>query len=514
MRNSESLFTELQSLRTELNSVKLLRERDQELIKHYEAELERAREQMVKFKKEAFGPRSERWESEEQGVLEFNEAEALVKAAQEEEEEIKVAAHTKKRGKRRPLPKHLAREIVTVELPPEECFDSHGNPLKVIGKEISEKLEYEPAKLKVIEYHRLRYGVDAGEPVKTAPPVPSIIPKGIATPGLLAAIVVAKYADGLPLYRQEEILGRQGVDVSRTSMARWVVQAAEAARPLWNILEERLLSSPYLQCDETWTQVLKEKGRKPTAQSWMWVRSNPVDTERITLFDYDPHRSGAVAKRLLSEYKGILQCDGYQSYNPIEKMQGITRIGCNMHGRRKFREAADGSKKSKPLAAIALKYYHRLYEIEKEAKEKTWAERHALRQEKAAPLWKEFKEWADSTYPKVPKKSSIGEALHYFVGEYEYLVGYMKDGRCEMDNGFVERQIKSFAIGRNNWLFSDTPEGAEASALFYSFVITAKANGVNPYAALKKIFLELPLASTVEDFERLASILTSTPLDP
>src|SRR6185437_10652547 len=415
-------------------------------------------------------------ETEEQGVLEFNEVEALAKEAceEDEEEQIEVKAHVKARGKRRPLPTNLPREIVVVELPENERVASDGTRLKVVGKEVSEKLEYEPAKLRVIEYHRLRYGKDAGDPVKTAPPVPSIIPKGIATPGLLAAIVTAKYADGLPLYRQEEILGRQGVDLSRTSMARWVVQAALAARPIWNILEERLLAAPYLQCDETWTQVLKEEGRKPEAQSWMWVRSNPIDTERIVLFDYDPHRSGDVAKRLLSEYRGILQCDGYQSYNPLEKIKGITRIGCNMHGRRGFRAAADGSAKSKPLASIGLKFYRHLYDIEEEARGKTWVERHDLRREKAAPIWAQFKSWADVTYPKVPKKSSIGEALHYFLGEYEYLVGYLKDGRLEMDNGFVERMIKNFAIGRNNWLFSDTPEGADASALFYSFVVTAK----------------------------------------
>jgi transposase len=512
---SELLFTENEQLRIKNSGLEVALRVEREKTAHVESENEHLREMLVKFKKEAFGPKSERWETEEQVVLEFNEAEALTGQAPEDEEEdeeqIEVKGHAKKRGKRRPLPEHLPREVVVVELPENERTASDGTPLKVIGKEISEKLEYEPAKMRVIQYHRLRYGRDSGDHVKTAPPVPSVIPKGIATPSLLSAIVTAKYADGLPLYRQEEILARQGVELSRTSMARWVVQAALVARPIWNILEERLLASPYLQCDETWTQVLKEKGRKPESKSWMWVRSNPVDTERIVLFDYDPHRSGAVAKRLLSEYRGILQCDGYQSYNPLEKIPGITRIGCNMHGRRGFRTAADGSKKSKPLASVALKFYRRLYDIEAEAKEKSWAERHRLRQEKAAPIWKEFKAWAEATFPKVLRKSSIGDALHYFLGEYDYLVGYLRDGRCEMDNGFVERMIKNFALGRNAWLFSDTPEGAEASALFYSFVVTAKSNGVNPYAALKTIFEKLPLATTVDDFERLASILTSTP---
>jgi transposase len=507
----ENLFTENESLRSENEGFRLLRKKDQERIAFIEEELDRMHELLIKFKKQTFGPRGERWETEEQALMVFNEAEAEAckpeSEAETEEESVEVSGFKRKRGKRSALPEHLPREIVVVELPEAERFDDSGNALKVVGKEVSEKFEYQPPVMKVIEYHRLRYGMDAGDPVKTAPPVPSIIPKGIVTPSLLSAIVTAKYADGLPLYRQEDIFARIEVELSRSSMARWIVAAAEYSRPIWNILEERLMESSYLSCDETWTQVLKEEGRKPSDKSWMWVRCNPNDKEKIILFDYDPHRSGDVAKRLFAGYSGTLQCDGYGAYNILEKQPGLIRIGCNMHGRRGFRYAADGKPKSKKLAETALKFYRKLYDIEDEAKGRSAEERHALRQEKAKPIWDEFKIWADSTFPKVPRRSSIGDALHYFLGEYDYLIGYLKDGRLEMDNGFAERVIKNFAIGRNNWLFSDTEAGAEASALFYSFIITAKLNGVNPYAALKKIFEELPLATSVEDFERLANIL-------
>ena len=513
----ESLFTAVEKLRGEVVGLQCALKAKDELLGLYKEEVEHLKEMMIQFKKEKFGSKSERWESQEQGKL-FNEAEVLAKKALPEdpdeiestESEVEVSGFTRKRGKRSPLPQDLPREVVVVELPEEERVAEDGSPLKVIGKEISEKLIYEPAQVRVVEYHRLRYGVSSSEYVKTAAPVPSIIPKGIATASLVAAIVTAKYADGLPLYRQEQIFWRSGLEISRTSMARWVVQAALAARPLWNILEERLMESPYLCCDETWTQVLKEKERKPESQSWMWVRSNPSDKEKIVLFDYDPHRSGDVAKRLFTEYKGTLQVDGYGAYNPLEEMPDIVRIGCNMHGRRGFRKAADGSGKSKELAAIALKYYRNLYAIEEEAKGLTWPERHELRQKKARPIWEEFKTWADATYPKVPPKSSIGKGLHYFINEYDYLVGYLKNGRLEMDNGFIERQIKNFAIGRNNWLFSDSPEGAEASALLYSFVVTAKANGLNAYKALKEIFEKLPLAKTIDEYEKLANILLGT----
>ncbi len=508
----EKIFSRLEELRAESESLRLRLAKEKERVRLYEAENEHLRELLIKMKKEAFGPRSERWESEEQ-ILLFNEAEVEAKQPEaDEESETEVKGFTRKRGKRQALPEHLPREVVVVELPAAERFDEQGAPLKVVGKEVSEKLSYEPPVIKVIEYHRLRYGVDSGEPVKTAAPVPCIIPKGIVTPSLLAALVTSKYADGLPLYRQEEIFKRLDVELSRTSMARWIIQAAEMCRPIWNILEERQLESNYLQIDETHTQVLKEVGRRAQSKSWMWVRCNPCDTEMIVLFDYDPHRSGEVAKRLLADYRGALQCDGYGAYNVLEKQEGLTRFGCNMHGRRGFKAAADGSSKSKKFAPAALKYYRQLYDIEEDAKERklSWAERHKLRQEKAVPIWAEFKKWADELYPKVLRKSSIGDALHYFINEHEYLIGYLKDGRFEMDNGFVERAIKNFAIGRNNWLFSDTPEGAEASALFYSFIVTAKLNGVNPFAALKQIFTDIPLAKTAEDFARLADILLRT----
>lgn len=525
----ELLFSENEQLRIAHDGLKLALEREQERTAFFEVEIEYLRELLIKFKKLTFGPKGERWETEEQGVLILNEAEALVaKDGGEVEAEagetdappppvvaasagtITVPEHTRERGHRKPLPKHLPREVVVLELPENERFDKHGNPLKVVGKEISEKLSYEPAKISVTQYHRLRYGVDAGEPVKTAPPVPSIIPKGIATPSLLAAIVTAKYADGLPLYRQEEIFLRQDIILARSSMARWIVQAALYARPLVNLLEERLLGCSYVACDETHVQVLKEEGRKPESKSWMWVRTNPGEEKKIVLFDYDPSRSGEVAKRLFEGFSGTLQCDGYGAYNALEKNAGLIRIGCNMHGRRGFKTAADGSSKSKPLAAEGLKFYRSLYEIEREGKGLSNDERHLLRQKKAVPIWEEFHAWAKETNKRVPRRSSIGDALHYFLGEYEYLKGYLKAGHLEIDNGHAERMIKNFAIGRNNWLFADTPGGCEASALFYSLVVTAKVNGVNPYRALTTIFTELPLAKTADDFDRLADILLGT----
>jgi transposase len=510
---SQDWITEKAAMKLEKQGLENKLKQAQERNAHIEQELEKLNSMFLELKRNVFGTRSERWIDKNQDSL-FNEAEVESTKPEDadDSETVTVAGFKRSRGKRKPLPENLPRQIVTVELPESERFAEDGTPLKVIGKEVSEKLVYEPAHMEVVEYHRLRYGVDSGDPIKTAPPVPSIIPKGIATPSLLAGIVIHKYSDGLPLYRQEEMFGRIGVEMSRGSMARWIVQAAAACVPIHNLLQDRLLASSYVSCDETYTQVLKENGRKTENQSWMWVRATPADPKKIVLFDYDPHRSAAVANRLFADYRGYLQVDGYGSYNALEKREGITRIGCNMHGRRGFEKARkQGAKTGHSLAEQGLKFYKKIYDIEEEAKSKGMnpAERYEYRKAKAIPIWDEMKNWATDNAVKVPPKSHIGKALGYFLGEYDTLVGYLKDGLLEADNGFAERAIRKFAIGRNNWMFSDTPEGAQASALFYSLVVTAKINGVNPYLALKQIFEQLPLAKTVEAYELLTDLLFS-----
>ena len=331
------------------------------------------------------------------------------------------------------------------------------------------------------------------------------------TASLLADIVVNKYADGLPLYRQEEIWERYKINMSRSSMGRWIVQAADACQPVWNVLQDWLLEDPYVSCDETYTQVLKEKGRAAETKSWMWVRATPSRKEPIVLFDYDPHRSGEVVKRLLADYHGFLQVDGYGAYNVVAKKPEIIRIGCNMHGRRGFSDADKGAKAGRGLAAQGLKYYQMLSDIEKKAKTQglSWPERKTLRDTEAIPIWDEMKLWAEKAAAQVPSECLIGKAFGYFLAQYDLLRGYLKHGRLEFDNGYAERVIRKFAIGRNNWMFSDTPEGAHASAMFYSFVVTAKVNDVNPYYALKEIFERIPTASCIEDYEALAKLLLS-----
>ncbi len=482
---------------------------------YLKSEMEKLTELYLELKRERFGKKSEKWESKEQAVMIFNEAEiyALKPDPLEDDEptgkqaDIKVKAHTKKRGHRKPLPLSLPRDIIKIELPANEQFAKDGTPLKIIGYEVTEKLDYEPSKMRVLEYHRAKYGVDSGDYEKTAE-LKSVLPKAMATEGLLSAIITSKFADGLPLYRQEEIFYRADVELSRTTMARWVIKGSQALQPILNILSDRLLARDYVSCDETRFQVLKEKDRDASDKSWMWVRSTPSGRNKIVIFDYDPSRSGKVAEGLFLDYKGYLQVDGYAGYNKLEDNMKIIRIGCGMHARRYFEKALTiGSKAGRGLAEVGLKYFKDLFDLEEEIRELSFDERFEMRNEKAKPIWDSFKIWVETNKNKIPSESKLGKAFHYFSSEYEYLIGYLKDGRLEMDSGFVERAIRKFAIGRNNWMFADTEAGAEASALLYSLVITMKINDVNPYKALKYVLEKIPYATTIEDLEELADVI-------
>jgi transposase len=521
MVEQESFFSSSDDLIQKLESAGVTIRALEERNKTLENQVDWLSEQLAEMKRYRFGKKSERYESPEQMLI-FNEAEIESHRPEPDgdveeidevgsTQEVEVKAHKKivaNRGHRKGLPENLTREIVKVELPIEEQVDADGNALKIIGWETSEKLKYEPAKVSVIQYQRAKYGVDSGDYVKTAPPVPAIIPKGNATPELLAAIVVAKYTDGMPLYRMEDFFKRHDIEISRQTMARWMIKVAEACGPIFNVLSKTWLNSFYVALDETKVQVLKESGRKAETDSWMIVRSTPFGERKIVLFDYRVSRGTDTINKLLNGFQGFMQADGLSSYDNAEKDENVTRLGCAMHARRRFESAfVNGVKSGKSLGEVGVKYFKALYDIEDEVREVSPDERHRIRLEKAKPIWEEMQAWAAKKKLKVPKLSKIGGAFKYLLNEYEFLTNYLLDGRLEIDNGFTERAIRKFAIGRNNWLFSDQEAGAHASALLYSLVVTAKVNGVNPYRALVQLFTQLPLAKKDDDFARLANLI-------
>jgi len=433
---------------------------------------------------------------------------------QEPEEEIQVPGYTRKKRGRKPLPENLPRVEKIHDIREEDKVCSCGCKLKRIGEETSEQLDIIPAKIQVIRHIRPKYacpaceGVeDDGPTVKVAPVSPQIIPKSIVSPGLLAHILTGKFIDHTPFYRQEKQLIRLGVDVSRTSMCRWAMQAAEACQPLLNLLEEEVLAGDYIQADETTLQVLNEPGRSPTSKSYMWIFRRGDPEKPILVYQYHPTRAGDAANAFLRDFKGTVQTDGYSGYDFLDSIKEIRHIGCWAHARRKFTDVTkvQGKNRKAGSADIALRYIKKLYRLERQAKREGLSSEqiYRMRQEKASPILNDFKKWLAKKKLQTPPKGLLGKAVAYTLNQWHRLIGYIEDGNASIDNNMAENSIRPFVMGRKNWLFSGTPKGAHASALLYSLIETAKANKLEPYAYLRYIFEKLPVAETLEDYEAL-----------
>ena len=316
---------------------------------------------------------------------------------------------------------------------------------------------------------------------------------------------MSKYQDALPLYRQEQILQRIGVDIPRATLANWMIQAGTLVQPLINLLRDQLLGYHVVQMDETTVQVLKEAGKAAQSKSYLWVQRGGPPDHRIILYDYDPSRAQGVPKRLLEGFSGYLQTDGYEGYNAVVAGNGLTHVGCWAHARRKFDEAvkAQGKKKRAGRAWRALSLIQKLYRVEREARELSSEQRRAYRNEQARVVLDELRTWLDDALPHVPPTSATGKALYYLNEQWPKLIRYLEDGRLEIDNNRVENAIRPFVVGRKNWLFSDSVKGVKASANLYSLIETAKANGLEPYRYLRYMFTELPKADTVKTIEAL-----------
>ena len=439
----------------------------------------------------------------------FNEAEVDNEAgaiSDVDDEVVIVPAHQRRKRGRKPLPEALPRVDIIHEIP--ECerrCDRDGRLLAEIGEVICEQLDIIPARIQVLRHIRKKYACNCGECIRLAPLPAQPIPKSLASPGLLAHIAVSKYADALPLYRQETILRRIGVDIPRATLANWMIQAGTLIQPLINLLQDRLLDYDIVQMDETTVQVLKEAGKTAQSKSYLWLQRGGPPDQPVVLFHYDPGRGAGVAKRLLAGFKGYLQTDGYDGYNDAVAVGDLTHVGCMAHARRKFSEAvkAQGSNKQCGLAHRGLALIQKLYRIEKQARDLTPESRHDHRQLHARPLLSELRTWLDTALPEVPPTSATGKALNYLHNEWDKLIRYLDDGRLEIDNNAAENAIRPFVVGRKNWLFSASVKGVKASANLYSLIETAKAYGLEPYAYLRFLFTELPKANTVDAIEAL-----------
>jgi transposase len=521
------LQTMVLELHEKIEKLKVL----EEMARNYELENRLLRERVHQLEHQLYGRKSEKYVLDDHftpvSLFEDNAEEAgslgdLV--LDESEATIPIPAHKRKKKGRKPLPADLPRVEIIHDLCQEDKKCQCGYEMSRIGEESSEKLEMLPAQFWVLRHVRYKYackhceGVGSNEsPVKLSPVPVQILPKTIATPSLLAHVFVSKFADALPFYRQEKQFLRYGIPLTRATMCTWAFHVSDKLNGLLEQLRQELLSGPLISIDETTVQVLNEPGRSVGSKSYMWVFRSGSDPPgpQIVLFRYSPSRSGDVARQFIGDYRGYVQTDGYTGYDFLDalEVEGLLHVGCWAHARRKFVDVArlyDNNKNTKKIGGMgkcghAIRTIGKLYKIERKAREANLSveELHQLRQDEAKPILDEFGDWLRDNCFKIPPSNPLGEAFNYAINQWPRLINYLKSGVVPIDNNLTENAIRPFVLGRKNWLFSDQPTGAHASALFYSLIETAKANGLEPYSYFLYLFDRLPYAATQEDYKQL-----------
>ena len=423
------------------------------------------------------------------------------------DELLTKSAPSDKKKRPRGFSNNLTRVRVELTLTDEE----KAGATRTFFTKVKEELEYLPAQLNVLEYWQEKAVFSHGGDDQIMAAQRPIHPLGkcFASTSLLANIMVSKYADGLPLYRQEGILKRYGHTVSRTNMAHWMIRLEDVLKPLMTLMRESQNASDYLQMDETRIQVLKEEGKTAQSDQWMWVTRGGPPGQPCVLFEYDPSRAGEVPQRLLYGFRGTLQADGYAGYNVVCEQQNLTRIGCWDHVRRKFVEAVKAADKANTKkvkaskADVAISKIRKLYLVEKKIQHLEPAEKQTLRQELSRPVLEDFKQWLDKKVAGVAKKSLTRTAINYALNQWDTLTGYCDDGHLNISNVLAENAIRPFAVGRKAWLLADTTRGANTSATCYSLIETAKANDLEPYAYILHMLNHIGSADTLEKIEAL-----------
>jgi transposase len=451
-----------------------------------------------------FGASSERMTATEQQELIFNEAEALADPSVPEPTMETIASSRRKAGAKGLRDAQLANlptETITYALPVEEqVCPSCQNPLHKMDDEVRQELTIIPMQVRVTRHVRHVYScrhcerTETQTPVITAPMPKAAFPKSLASPAAVASVMSAKYVEGLPLYRQEQSFARLGLELSRQTLANWMIKGAEHLDGVYERLKQQLLIQPILHADETTLQVLQEKDRPAQTKSYLWLYRSGRDGPPIVLFEYKPTRAAEHPKLFLADYRGYLHVDGYGAYDCLPH---VTLVGCWAHARRGFMEALtalppEAQKKKTNLAVQGLAFCNTLFEIEQDLRDVTAAERHSERNARSRAVLDEFHAWLLRSQELALPKGATGKAIGYCLNQWPKLMGFLADGRLELDNNRSERSIKPFVIGRKNWLFANTAKGAEASARIYSIVESAKENGLNPEAYLTYLFEQLP----------------------
>lgn len=446
----------------------------------------------------------------------FNEIEQIASqgpelAFDDETDSISVSGHKRNKKGRRSIPDDLPRRERLVDIPEEEKLCSCGAMKTRIGEETSEKIDYIPAEAFVWRIIRPKYVCncchgedDEGMAVSIAPMPPSITGKSILAEGLFGHIIVSKFADALPFYRQEIILRRAGVEISRNTMATLAINVYERLLPLKRIIESTIKSAHLLGIDETRFQVMNTPGRSNTQLSYMWhIRAMTRDGP-LPYFTYRPTRSASFLGDFLSGFKGAIITDGYSSYNLFDSWENVTHAGCNSHARRKFVESekvAPGN----PVVKQILSLYQKVYRIEAELRNENADLELILerRQNDSGPLMESLNKLLISLYGNVNPQGRLGNAVSYTLKEWSKLIRFLDNPHIPIDNNFVENGIRPFVLGRKNWLFANTPDGATASAFYFTLIEWTRTLKLDPYLYMSYLFRNAPYAVTENDWKAL-----------
>lgn len=460
-----------------------------EQIRFFTVQIESFRLQLLKLRRMQFGSRSEKRAHEiEQLELWVEELESA--SAQRSYELAEQSGSKRPAGMpkpRREFPAHLPRETQTIA-PPQACCPDCGGDLKHLGEDVSEMLEFEPARFKVIRRVRPKLACASCDTIVQAPAPTRPIERGMAGPGLLAHVVVGKYADHLPLYRQSEIYAREGVELDRTLLAQWVGNVNALLTPLTDALRAHVFAADVVHADDTPIPVLAPgRGKTKTGRLWTYVRDERPAAGQVApavWFAYTPDRKGEHPQRHLGDFTGILQADAYAGFSKIYDGGKVLEAACWAHARRKFVDLHELHKSA--VAAEALDRIGALYGIEQEIRGRTPDERRAVRQARSRPLLDDLKAWLEQTLKTLSQKSATAKAIRYSLSRWEALARYCDDGRIEIDNNAAERSLRCVALGRKNFLFAGSDAGGERAAALYSLLGSAKLNGLDPEEFLRE----------------------------
>jgi transposase len=442
----------------------------------------------------------------------FDEADlpqdAEIETIAQAEVEISIASYTRKKPGRKPLPAHLPRQQRLYDLADSEKICACGHELKHIKDEKSEQLEIIPAKIYVIEHIRRKYACKhCEETIKTAPMPAQPIPRSIAGPGLLSHVIISKFQDHLPLFRQEHMLRRIGIDLPRSTLCLWIIRSHELLKPMMDLIKRHIRQYDIAYADETTVQVLKETKKSVQSKKYMWLFAGGPPDQFAYYYHYHHSRSHDVLLNFFEGYKGTIHCDGYAGYDALAERSAdkndINLSGCMYHARRKFVEILKISKAKTGVAQSIVSTIKKLSHIEETIKALPPEKKRAIREEQAKPILDEMYQYMTDIYPKTYPKSALGQAIAYTLNQWPKLLTYLEDGRLENNNNLSERAIKPFVIGRKGWLFADSVKGAEAAATLFSLVETCKHHHIEPYDWFRYVLQKVPLCRSSEEITAL-----------